>query len=391
MREHLSSTLSAVFDVIPPPLQRTVARILWPGASRRAASLVPRLESERAPRLVVGPTNTAGQASAWCTALEAAYPAAQARSMELVPTSGRNSFVYPSDLLVPAELKRGRLAWEKGLLQQITHALLERASSITALSSGLPSAQHLQTYARSGVTAGLLIHGTEMRDPQQHLNMYEASPFRDHARDFPRLAEHVAQTRNVIDESGLRTFVTTPDMLDFVPGATLVPVVVDVDAHTAAAETPALTRQRPVVLHAPSNPALKGTATIEPVLEALEAAGRIRYKRVQSVPNSAMPSLIGKADVVVDQIALGNVGVLAAEAMAAGRLVVAHVHERVRLRTGGNLPVVDATPTTFSAVMREILDDRDRFTDIAAAGPSWARSHHDGRASAGALAPFLGL
>ena len=102
-----------------------------------------------------------------------------------------------------------------------------------------------------------------------------------------------------------------------------------------------------------------------------------------------MPDFVADADVVVDQIRLGAVGVLAAEAMAAGRLVIGHVHGRVRARLGGEIPVVDATPETFAEVIAAVVDDPGRYAPVAAAGPAWARERHDGRASAAALAPFL--
>jgi glycosyltransferase involved in cell wall biosynthesis len=128
---------------------------------------------------------------------------------------------------------------------------------------------------------------------------------------------------------------------------------------------------------------------IEPVLERLGNEGRIEYRRISGVPNERMPEFIADADVVVDQIRLGAVGVLAAEAMAAGRLVVGHVHERVRERLEGEIPVVDATPETFTEVMDAILLDPERFATIAAAGRGWARARHDGAAAATVLAPFL--
>lgn len=391
MTRPLVAFLAKAANTMPLPVQRMAARLLWPNKSRTAAALAPRLDHNRFPRVIMGPLNAAGQASAWCRAINVKFPEAQALSLEVVDSHRHNSFAFPTDLSIPTDLHRGRLAWETKILDTFTHALLERGSSVTALSKGVPTARHVRNYAEKGVQAGIVIHGSELRDPRLHAELYRASPFRQQPEKFRRAAERVALTRTLLEESGVPIFVTTADMLDFVPEATLVPVVIDVERFSAVHPVPALERKVPVVLHAPSNPELKGTAAIEKALTTLADAGAIEYRRINGVPSSAMPGLIGEADIVVDQIVLGATGVLAAEAQAAGRLVVAHLHERVRARVGQYAPVVDATPNTIAAVMDDILDRRHHYAAIAARGPAWALSQHDGRASADALAPFLGL
>ncbi|MGO2739557.1 MAG: glycosyltransferase family 4 protein, partial [Cellulosimicrobium funkei] len=102
-----------------------------------------------------------------------------------------------------------------------------------------------------------------------------------------------------------------------------------------------------------------------------------------------------RADVVLDQFALGSYGVAACEAMAAGRVVVSHVSDQVRdevrRSTGTDLPVVQAEAGSLRAVLLRLLDDRDAARDAASRGPELVRRLHDGRAAAAALAPFLGV
>jgi hypothetical protein len=95
--------------------------------------------------------------------------------------------------------------------------------------------------------------------------------------------------------------------------------------------------------------------------------------------------------VVVDQVVLGNPGVLAAQAMAAGRVVVAHLPQLVRERFPLPVPVVEATPADLEAVLRNVCADRARYSEQAASGIEFARTLHDGRRSAAVMAGLMGM
>src|SRR5690606_26671255 len=101
------------------------------------------------------------------------------------------------------------------------------------------------------------------------------------------------------------------------------------------------------------------------------------------------------ADVVLDQFRIGNYGVAACEAMAAGRLVVSHVtaqvRDHVRASSGKGRPVVEATPDTIEAVLRDVVARREHFRAEAARGPGSVADLPDGATAARVLAPFLGV
>ena len=128
---------------------------------------------------------------------------------------------------------------------------------------------------------------------------------------------------------------------------------------------------------------------IDPVLEMLDAEGLIEYRSLGAIPSAFVGDFIRDADVVVDQIVLGNPGVLGAEALAAGRLVVAHVADHVRARCPLPLPVVEATPPTFEAVMRAICANPDAYRETAEQGSAFAAQIHSGPLAAQVLGRFL--
>ncbi len=105
----------------------------------------------------------------------------------------------------------------------------------------------------------------------------------------------------------------------------------------------------------------------------------IEYRPVSGVPNDAMPALYGEADVVVDQFRIGNYGVAACEAMAAGASS-SHVDDQVRSAardaSGLDVPIVEATPDTLSDVLRRIAGDREAFREVASRGPRFVDTLH---------------
>ncbi|HLS44797.1 MAG TPA: hypothetical protein VK045_05135 [Ornithinicoccus sp.] len=349
-------------------------------------------------RLLIGPLNTAGQAQRWASAA-GSLPGVTAKSLNVERRSAGVTYGYRTDwFLSRAAQLRGMRPHRERVLG-LTHVLLESGRAILDEPLDRTAIDDLPLLREHGVRVAMLIHGSEMRDLHRHAETYPHSPFREEWDErWHRMQATVERTRAVVDAFDGPVFVSTHDMLDFVPGASLLPIVVDVDRFAAGGgpdAAPALDRGRPVVLHAPTNPRLKGTEAVERVLHSLEAEGLVSYRRLQGVPNEHMPKTLADADIVIDQIVLGNAGVLTAEATAAGRLVVGHLLPAVRERMtafdamGQPPPVLEADPDTLEEVLREILADRATYQAIAARGPAWSRRNHDGTRAADALRPWL--
>lgn len=365
-------------------------------AAAELSVVAPRPQVSRAggdPYLVVGPANMAGQGWAWAQAVERYVAGART---EVVALHREGPLRFPADRYLSAagwESAGVHLALRRHVAAQATHVLLESGLPLTgrAARSGHASGD-TRALREAGVAVGLVFHGSDVRDPRRHRELYPESPFTDPNGALARELQprYDARMADLADWDG-PVFVSTPDLLDFVldrwPHAVWLPVAVDTGIWRPGPEP--LTRDRPVVLHAPSRGTLKSSALIDAVVGDFAARGLVEYRRAADVRPSDMPALVADADVVIDQLAIGNVGVLAAQAMAAGRLVVGHAAPRVRERYDGALPQLDATPSTLRGVLESVLDDRDHARELAAQGPGFASSYHDGRRSAAALAPFL--
>jgi len=338
--------------------------------------------------LGIGPANMAGQGWAWSRAVRRELPDVGVEVFA-VP---HPTLAFPADVELPADAFARDVNWQVGLemhLQsELTHVLIEAGRPVAGTLNGSNFVADARRLRDAGVTVGLVFHGSEIRDPRLHAQRYEWSPFRDPKEPLTaRLQRQVDALAPLVAAFDGPTYVSTPDLLDDVPTATWLPVVVDLDVWTPGDEP--LRRDRPLVVHAPSHRALKGTELIEPVLATLETDGLITYRRIEGVPAASVPALIRDADVVLDHFGIGNYGVLTCEAMAAGRVAISHIHSRVRARVPESIPTLEATPDTLADVLRRVLDERDWARSVSARGPAFVRDWHDGRRSAEALTPFL--
>jgi glycosyltransferase involved in cell wall biosynthesis len=346
-------------------------------------------QSRRPPRVVIGPANMAGQGWAWGRALERH----QGVSVHVFAVD-RGFQQFPADELVsPADFARSTL-WQlrqvTRLLGEATHVLMEAGRPVFGTLNGRFFDADVPTLVGAGVTVALVFHGSEIRDPARHARHYPWSPFKDPKDPLTsRLQTQLAELKPRVESFDGPKFFSTPDLLDDVPDGIWLPVVVDTSLW-APGKTP-LERDRPVVLHAPSRQALKGTQHIDLVLDTLSAEGLVEYRRIEGVPNTELPEAVTSADVVIDHIGIGNYGVFTCEAMAAGRVTLSHVHERVRERIPLPLPVIEVRPDTLEDVLRRVLADRAWALETTAAGREFVIELHDGRRSAEILAGALGL
>lgn len=341
-------------------------------------------------RLIIGPANSAGQGHAWATAAKT-IPGVDAINVAIDHGS---PFHFAADRLITTA-ERVDDTWVRRFDEEVartrTHVLLESGSTLSG--SSLEPAQvaaQVSAFEESGLHVGMVLHGSEIRSPRQHVVLHPASPFRQGEPEWvAALQTRSDRTRALVEWLGIPVFVSTLDLLDYVPWATWLPVTVDAARYRS--DEPVLERERPVVLHAPSNQLLKGTQVIEPVLSALHDEGLIEYRRLVDLDHAQTAGAIRSADIVVDQLGMGLYGALACEAMAAGRVVLAEVGDTVRSRTPGTKPpIVEITAETLEPVIRRLVgESRDEGRAAAAAGPAYVAEYHDGTAAARVVSAFL--
>ncbi|MDO8338747.1 MAG: hypothetical protein Q7T15_10905 [Microcella sp.] len=356
---------------------------------------VPEFPPSSRARVLVAPVNAAGQGEAWARSIERELDGVAALSLQVGRPGG---FAHDVGILVPPPVFTWSRDWQSALrvamAESVTHVLLESGRPILAGGVRGDVERDLRWLAGTGITTALLWHGSDIRDGRRHASEHAHSPYADASWPHRELDAIATRNRRLAARSGVPSLVSTPDLLDDVPGATWLPVVVD----------PALWAMEPPppqrggllrVVHAPSSGPIKGSELVEPIVRTLAAEGVIEYRRIEGVPHAEMPAVVRGADVVLEQFRLGSYGVAAVEAMAAGRIVIGSVDERVADRvdaaSGLRPPILSSSPDGLYRLLRELAADPSAALASAARGPEFVRRVHDGSLSASVIGRVLAL
>ena len=351
------------------------------------------MQDQPRPTLAIGPANYAQQATAWAQAVREHLPA---DAWSFMQAPARGSFQFTADRLIPPALFRKPVARglrSRQLFRGVTHVALDGFEPYFHLRRRGKFAGDFRWLRAHGYRAALIAHGTDVRDPERHIEVNgEWSLFLAGSAEWREdLVRSTRLHRAIAEASGVPVFYSTPDLGLDLPFGTWLPVCLDVEAW--ASDQPVLQRPVPRVLHIPSkrNPPVKGTQFIAPVLEKLHDQGRIEFISPSGIPHAEVQRLVKDCDVVVDQLLAGSYGVATIEAMAAGRVVVGRIAPPVVALLPEQPPMGLCAPDQLESLIKDILDDRDAWAAKAAQGPAYTRRWHDGRASSEALRPFLGL
>ena len=164
------------------------------------------------------------------------------------------------------------------------------------------------------------------------------------------------------------------DAIRWVPEAHVIPPGIDLSRIDPA---PPPDRARPVIVHAPSSRAKKGTDRVIAACDGLDADLQI----VEGLHHDEAFKLYRDADIVVDQLNAGWYGLFAIECMALGKPVVTFLHDEAVRRTeeafGVEVPIVSATAVTLRERLRPLVADSAERRRIGAASRAYVERVHD--------------
>jgi glycosyltransferase involved in cell wall biosynthesis len=164
------------------------------------------------------------------------------------------------------------------------------------------------------------------------------------------------------------------DAARWVPDARVIPPGIDVRAIDPA---PSTDRDRPVVLHAPSSRAKKGTEHVVAACKELD----VELEIVEGLDHREAFERYRRADVIVDQLNAGWYGVFAIEAMALGKPVVTFLHDEAVRKTeeafGVDVPIVNATSKTLIDALRPLVESPEERRRVGRASRAYVEEVHD--------------
>ena len=145
---------------------------------------------------------------------------------------------------------------------------------------------------------------------------------------------------------------------------------------------------RPLVVHAPSHPEIKGTKYVLATIRKLQRELDFDFRLLTGVPNWKVRDLLSRSDIVIDQLVLPGYGMFAVEAMAAGNAVIGSAVRGFN-GFGDDLPIVTSTASTLEQNLRLLIERPDLRRSLAAKGRAYVERHHDHRAVAERFAALV--
>jgi glycosyltransferase involved in cell wall biosynthesis len=164
------------------------------------------------------------------------------------------------------------------------------------------------------------------------------------------------------------------DALRWVPEAEMIPPGLDLRPFTPA---PPSDRERPLVVHAPSDRRKKGTEYIIAACKQLP----VELDIVEGLPHEQARERYARADIVVDQLNAGWHGIFALEAMALGKPVVVHLRpdlvQQAERAYGTKVPLVAATNETLVDALRPLVESPGLRREIGVESRAYVERVHD--------------
>jgi hypothetical protein len=142
---------------------------------------------------------------------------------------------------------------------------------------------------------------------------------------------------------------------------------------------------RPVIVHAPTSPQIKGTEHVRSAIERLESEGyRFEYVELIGVPNTVVRSELRRAHIALNQFYAYIPGVFGIEALASLCAVLMSADETIEpdLPRGSNTAWLVTRYDNIYEQLKSLLDHPESIEPLAVRGQDWARKHV-GFASAG--------
>lgn len=136
-------------------------------------------------------------------------------------------------------------------------------------------------------------------------------------------------------------------------------------------------RQRPLIVHSPSNPKLKGTEFVLAAVDALRTKYDFDFRLVHGVPRPEALTIVGDADIFVDQLILGTHGLASLEAMGLAKPVVCYIKSSMVSQYPPDLPIVNASPDNLTEVLAGLLASGDRRRHLGLQGRAYVEKYHD--------------
>ncbi len=180
-------------------------------------------------------------------------------------------------------------------------------------------------------------------------------------------------------------YVSTPDLLEVIPGSEWLPNPINIKELKNFAKIHAAKKksnkenEEIVVMHAPTSRRIKGTDFVINVINQLKKEGlRIRLDLVEEKSHESTLLHLLEADIVIDQLIVGWYGVLAVEAMILKKPVCVFVRKDLeKYFEGFDSPICNSTVSSLKENLRELISNNALRKKLGENGEKYAKKMHD--------------
>lgn len=201
------------------------------------------------------------------------------------------------------------------------------------------------------------------------------NPYGMCASCWPQTCQVTPQHREIIDRYADDIWVSTKDLLLSAPTARYIPQAVDIKK-IPYYFTP-YNDSFINIIHSPSRPHLKGTKEIIAAIQKLiDKKYPIHLTLLTGIPWHTAQLKTRNSHIAIDQIKCGWYGVASVEYLAQGKPTLCYLDKKL-IDTNQNIPIINVTPSVIEEDIENLINNHDRWQDIAMRSRQYVVKNHD--------------
>ena len=216
--------------------------------------------------------------------------------------------------------------------------------------------------------------GFDVRLKSEHMKRNPYNPYRygySNLLDEDLERKYIAFLQNYVDQF----VVGDVELQEYFPSAMIIPRATDLEQWKYVGVQPT---DCPLVVHAPSEPLIKGTRFVMSAMDDLRREGlRFSYKLIKGMSNAEAREWFRKADIAIDQLCIGWHGVMTIECMALGKPVIVYIRDDLYEKHHPRIPIENANPDTIKEKLRALIKDFDKRAELGRSGRRYVEEVHD--------------
>jgi len=247
--------------------------------------------------------------------------------------------------------------------------------------TNIPADLDLKYIAHLGKPRIVEFWGTEIRDPVRagRDNPYIRNLL-DGKNNYSITSRDSLTVQKRFSKSGFECLIPGPEMFDYLR-PDLFPSPYRTEASLLLPEFrplyPDPQKRRPLVVHIPSRPEVKGTRFVLSAVERLSRRLDFEFRLIEGMPHREVLAVMRESDIVLDQFIIGSYGTVTLEAMALGKPVLCYINPSFYPRLPRDIPVVNANPDDLEDKLRTLLEDGRLRRQTGLRGRRYVEKHHD--------------